>query len=298
MRSDTYEIQAQENSCVAGVHLPDECLQQRQDEKSTCMNVQAKPTSLILQCPKCKAQRQVANRRLMHKGSGCILFCTVCKHATKSTKWNCSCGKLWFNCSVHAIQGFACNRKCISETRRTKANDINHSKYPTMHMHSGGNRPDVALRPLVSNTVWECMPEVQVKVQVKHKCQSQQQYSFKNQVAVFARTGTNSLTPSLKRSWADESEDILESIKRRRSSLQNPTNVSNSAHQPKGIKHLWDDVGDTGALISSAGASGSDSKQSAMEVMHAKFRAKFARLQAGNHLQTVLPCEGSTQSGA
>ena len=115
---------------------------------------------------------------------------------------------------------------------------------------------------------------------------------------MFARTGTNSLTPSLKRSWADESEDILESIKRRRSSLQNPTNVSNSAHQPRGIKHLWDDVGDTSALISSAGASGSDSKQSAMEVMHAKFRAKFARLQSGNDLQTVLRCEGSTQSGA
>ena len=32
--------------------------------------------------------------------------------------------------------------------------------------------------------------------------------------------------------------------------------------------------------------------------MRAKFRAKFARREAGNDLQTVLPCEGSTQSGA
>ena len=246
--------------------------------------VSCKPASLKLVCPKCPGQREVANKNLLRGSKWCMLHCNLCHRSTNASRWRCSCGCTWYSCSSHAKQGYACGRDpdiSVSTYGKSKtAKSMCHQRFPCVHSLGSEGQPSTSLQKLVNEHVWQNMPNVQYQAKLKkQKCSSQQQYSVIDNVAVFTVSGTNARRPDLKRSLGDEREDLLEAIKRRRGQALELVDFKLPDSNQRGIKnqHVQQSNDD--------GANGS--KQSALERMQAKFRAKFAKTQ---HIQQQTSC--------
>ena len=66
-----------------------------------------KPTSFMLRCPHCDAQRGCAKVRLYAEQARCI-NCNACKRNTTSTRSMCSHSRPWHQCAEHREIGFRC----------------------------------------------------------------------------------------------------------------------------------------------------------------------------------------------
>ena len=171
-----------------------------------------------LECPKCGTPKQAQNRTLVKGGRWGMLFCCRCKSSYKTNRWQCSCAKPWYNCKVHATQGFACRRlQNISRCAYRVKVAVDYSIFPFSHDAGAGVEPGNHLSELVSEHVLQNMPAVKYKPVLKRqKCQSQQQHAIINDAVVFTTSGTNNIVHTLKRKWTEEREHLISDIRQRR----------------------------------------------------------------------------------
>ena len=52
-------------------------------------------------CPECDAEVDSKRMKLKVKAGFCSITCKQCRVIRLSSKWRCSCGKLWIKCGVH-----------------------------------------------------------------------------------------------------------------------------------------------------------------------------------------------------
>ena len=68
-------------------------------------NKDPKPTEKVkllkLHCPKCDVEADSRRMKLKVKAGYCSITCKQCRSIKLSSKWRCSCHKLWPKCGVH-----------------------------------------------------------------------------------------------------------------------------------------------------------------------------------------------------
>ena len=114
-----------------------------------------KPDIFIARCHLCGTARNLANRRLVEKGTWANIMCSFCKVNRKASKWLCECGKPWHTCSIHRSHGLASDKpstkqpkQALSQAKPTKS-QLGHTSTATkrkLPLRRGVGKASIAKR--------------------------------------------------------------------------------------------------------------------------------------------------------
>ena len=76
--------------------------------QASLVQVQPRPRSFLLSCPRCKAVKNCSRITLYELLKWKCVRCTGCSRGISASKWLCACEKRWHLCSVHRQDGFHC----------------------------------------------------------------------------------------------------------------------------------------------------------------------------------------------